>query len=291
MSLSESTRIIGDEIFYNFIEIEMKDLPNSSDLTKQLRNNKLDGFILKNLFTKAEIGTLLLEASQMPQEAQLSYNAGTMFPAPFAMIQDSGDSLNLYFQYLKSFYDFIENRSLDEMLKRINNVFVSVSEGFKVKVPSNKIKKAPLGPGTLRVYKPNMGGLHVHCGNFFQEESKVYYDLIEDNIDMDDQLSYFLLLQNSEAGGELTLYDLLWKDVKKKDDPSGNEYLIKDDGTKLYLTELRSFALRLQPGDLLVFQGGPIWHRVEDIKGKTPRITYGGFLNYSKDNTELYYWS
>jgi len=30
---------------------------------------------------------------------------------------------------------------------------------------------------------------------------------------------------------------------------------------------------------------------VEDIKGESPRITFGGFLNFSKNNDELYYWS
>ena len=108
---------------------------------------------------------------------------------------------------------------------------------------------------------------------------------------MDDQLSYFLVLQQSEAGGELTIYDMLWDTVKRKESPENNDFVIDDNDNPIYVDQVRSFAVKPQPGDILVFSGGPIWHRVEDIKGASPRITFGGFLNFSKNQKELFYWS
>jgi hypothetical protein len=136
-----------------------------------------------------------------------------------------------------------------------------------------------------------MGGLHVHCGNLFQAQSMFFYSLIKNDIDMDDQLSYFVVLQQSEVGGELTIYDMLWDKVKSKESPENNEFVIDDEGKHIYVNTLKSFAVKPKPGDILVFSGGPIWHRVEDIKGQNKRLTFGGFLNFSKDNKELYYWS
>ena len=46
-----------------------------------------------------------------------------------------------------------------------------------------------------------------------------------------------------------------------------------------------------EPGDLLIFYGGRIWHRVEPILGSKPRITLGGFINFSDDDKKCFYWS
>ena len=108
---------------------------------------------------------------------------------------------------------------------------------------------------------------------------------------MDDQLSYFVVLQQPDAGGELTIYDMLWDKVKRKESPENNEFVIDDNDKPIYVKDVRSFAVKPQSGDILVFSGGPIWHRVEDIEGSVPRITFGGFLNFSNDNEEVYYWS
>ena len=108
---------------------------------------------------------------------------------------------------------------------------------------------------------------------------------------MDDQLSYFLMIQHPHSGGELTIYDLLWDTVKRKETMENNDFVIDDNDNKIYIKDTRKFAVDPQPGDIVLFAGGPIWHRVEDIGGTIPRITLGGFLNFSKDNTELYYWS
>jgi len=84
---------------------------------------------------------------------------------------------------------------------------------------------------------------------------------------------------------------MLWKDVKRKKSADENDSVIDDNGNTIMLKDLRSFSVKPMPGDILVFSGGPIWHRVENIKGETPRITFGGFLNYSKDDKELFYWA
>jgi hypothetical protein len=41
----------------------------------------------------------------------------------------------------------------------------------------------------------------------------------------------------------------------------------------------------------VIFRGGPIWHRVEDIHGPLSRITFGGFLNITEDGKGIRYYS
>ena len=49
--------------------------------------------------------------------------------------------------------------------------------------------------------------------------------------------------------------------------------------------------IKPKPGELLIFNGGHIWHKVEDIKGKSDRITVGGFMDMSADKTKWLFWT
>lgn len=290
--MSTAERIYGEEVFFKFIEIPSYQLKEGSDLAQQIKEEKIHGFIATDVFSKEEIEGIKEAIKRLPETDRMDTPSGNIFPAPFAIMSDSGEMVNQYYNRLQKFYDFAQKEpAIKNMLTKMDAFFKKAGGTYKVSIPSNKIRNAKVSPGTLRFFLPNMGGLQVHCGNLFQAQSMHYYSLIENDIDMDDQLSFFLVIQQPEQGGELTIYDMLWKDVKRKVHPENNEYVINDKGENIYLKDVRSFSVNPKPGDILIFSGGPIWHRVENIKGDIPRMTFGGFLNFSKDAKELYYWS
>lgn len=290
--MSENQCIYGDEIFFNFIEVPFSEIGSSGHLVRQIKNRELDGFIMKGVFSPEEVQQMKNFLDTMPSEEFMPTPSGKIFPAPFATITDTGERLEGYYHKLGQFDQYKAQRpAVQNLSDKLGQFFEAVARDYRVSIPINKIKEQAVAQGTFRLFYPNMGGLHVHCGNLFQAQSLFYYSLIQNDIDMDDQLSYFVVLQQSEKGGELTIYDMLWENVKRKETPENNEFVIDDEGRSIYMTDVKSFAIKPQPGDILVFSGGPIWHRVEDIKGSSPRITFGGFLNFSKNNEELYYWS
>ena len=292
VSVKKSEVIYGDEIFFNFIEVPFNELAQSGDLVKKIKQQQLHGFVVRDVFTPEEVEAVKKVIAGLTEEDTLNTPSGMLFPAPFATMSNSDDMLNLYFDKLNLLHALREKEPvIKTMLEKMEQVFKSVAQDYKVSIPVNKIKHAPVAAGTFRIFLPNRGGLHVHCGNLFQAQSMHYYSLIENDIDMDDQLSYFLVLQNSEQGGELTIYDMLWQNVKRKESPEENTFVIDDGGKRIYLKDVHNFIVKPKVGDILIFSGGPIWHRVENILGAIPRITFGGFLNFSKDDTELYYWS
>lgn len=284
-------RLIGEEIFFNFEAIPYQDLVNSpTDIVREVMDGKRDGFVATDVFNQEEVAQIKAALENLPQAELMDVVYGKIFPAPFAVINDSMESVENYFGKLKKFYAMQQTDPALKLLNdRVDSFFRKVAKTYKVSVPINNRKHEAVAGGTARFFFPNKGGLHVHCG-YSHQEVKFYYQITND-MDFMNQLSYFLVLQNSEVGGELTIYDMLWENIKKKDDPENNEYVIDGNGNRLYLTDVRSFAVRPQPGDILVFAGGPIWHRVENIKGTLPRITYGGFINFSKDKQEAFYWS
>ena len=293
MTSAQSTeRIYGDRIFFNFLEIPASKLPESGDLIKRIKSNEIQGFLIKDFFSQQEVADILKAIEKPVAEAGMNTSTGKMFPAPFAIITDSGERLDSFYSQLQYFYDLMEREpAVKNCKEKIDTFFKLVGKDFKASVPINKVKKLPVSAGCFRMFLPNMGGLFVHCGNLFQRQSEYYYSLLENDIDMNDQLSFFWLLQNSEIGGELTIYDMLWKDVKRKASSEENDSVIDDNDKTIYLKDVPSFTVKPMPGDILVFSGGPIWHRVENIKGTTTRVTYGGFVNFSKDGKEIFYWS
>lgn len=289
---SKTSTIKGENIFFNFIEVPFDKLSESGELIKDLKEGKIHGFILKNLFSKEEIESILRAIEKPIEDFAMVTPYGKMYPTPFAIITDNSERLDAYYNSLESLHSVMAKEPYVNLIReRIEKFFKTVGSTFKVSVPINKTKKLPVSEGSFRTFYKDKGALFVHCGNLFQQQSKFYYSQLENDIDMNDQLSFFFNLQNSEVGGELTIYNMLWKDVVGKASPEENECVIDKNGKTIYLKDVEQFTVKPQPGDILVFAGGPIWHRVEDIKGNTPRITYGGFVNFSNDGKELFYWS
>ncbi len=284
--------IRGTDIFFKFIEISSDDSAGKKDLIRQIKEEKLHGFVTKGLLTSSEVHDVNTALNSLPERLLMPTPSGSIFPDPFATMSDEGEMLDKYYDKLYHLHELKkEQPAIKLILDKLDAHIKSCAEGFEVSVPVNKVKKKMVSPGTFRFFKPGYGGLHVHCGNLFQQQSLFYYSLLEEDVNMDGQLSYFIVLQKPEGGGELTIYDMLWNDVKDKDHPEENNYVLDKNGNKIYLDQLRQFTVNPEPGDILIFSGGPIWHRVEDIKGSHPRVTLGGFLNFSKDGKGLYYWS
>lgn len=284
--------IIGDDIFFKFTEISFDKIEEHGDLAQKMKSGELDGVVFRNVFSQVEISEIKEVLNKLTEDDTVATPSGKLFPAPFAIITDTEERLDTYFHKLeklknaKQAYPILKNS-----FEKLDLFFKSIAPSYNVLVPSIKVKNAQVSAGTFRIFLPNQGGLHVHCGNLFQAQSEFYYSLLSNDVDKNNQLSYFLVIQQPESGGQLTIYDMLWDNVKRKISPEENESVIDDNGNTVYLTDVKSFSVKPLSGDILVFCGGPIWHRVENIGGRIPRITLGGFLNFSNDGKELYYWS
>ncbi len=292
MTATQTETITGEEIFFNFIELPAEDLPHAGHLVSQLKSGEVHGFVVRHLLSPAEVQDALTAVKKYMDANAMPTPSGRIFPAPFAVMTDSGEKVDMYYNSLGTLLDAMTKEPAIKLVQdRMAEFFKAVAADFKVSVPINKIKNQPVCAGNFREFPKNKGGLFVHCGHLFQQQTQHYYSLLANDIDMADQLSFFLKLQDSEVGGELTIYDMLWKDVVGKATPDENDSVIDAKGNTIYLKDVKQFKVKPMAGDVLVFSGGPIWHRVEDIKGDTSRITYGGFVNYSNDGKELFYWS
>ncbi|MCO5233299.1 MAG: 2OG-Fe(II) oxygenase [Chitinophagales bacterium] len=285
MSTQKGKTIIGDDRFYDIIELDYQDAIQQGDIISKIHAWDIQGAVIKNVLSESEVNEVIQNMAKIPTEAILHTDTGTSFPDPFATITNGGERLDNYINKKNILYSL----PFTNLLEKIDAFFSSIETKIKSEVPELKTRSTPAVPGNFRVLPEEKGGLFVHCGYLFQKKSPFYYEVVSDMV-KEGQLSYFMVLQNADEGGELTLYDMLWKDIQDKDNFIENRYVLQPNGEKLYLKDVRQFYIKPNPGDIFIFSGGPIWHRVEPVKGQD-RITFGGFVNFSADSKTCYYWS
>jgi hapalindole-type alkaloid chlorinase len=110
-------------------------------------------------------------------------------------------------------------------------------------------------------------------------------------VDVFDQLSFYFMLQKPEQGGELSLFDLEWQEGQSKASLYENHDVRLPDISVHTIYKEEAQIIDPQPGDLVIFAAGQIWHRVEEVLGNKERMTLGGFAAYSYDKLTVYHWS
>jgi len=163
--------------------------------------------------------------------------------------------------------------------KRFRDV-CTVVFGEKVDVPS--IDGLSYIPAAVRCLFPDGGGIIAHVGNEFIEKMPEILALHKIAKPYN-QLSFFLVVQLPEEGGNLVLYDATWEETK--------EMNLSFAETSSIVKQKTRQQVKLKEGDLIIFAGGEIWHEVTPMNGGRDRITVGGFMAPSIEKDKWYFWS
>lgn len=279
----------------NILETNMSNLNEFAYSLKDIQNLKISGLIIRNALSESMVNDCISTINNAPDETKKEITSGIIYPEGFSTAIESygkdENKLNSYFVRNKIFREnIVENFGFDfETL--IQDTFSQLSGGLNVEVPQGVTDDSSYISLTAKIIKPGQGSIPIHCGNVLQHYFDDFYQHLEKSTSVYDQVSYFIMLQPPDSGGELTLYNTLWSETQKIIDNSTLENL---EGKKINIEDPNSIGtqqLILNPGDMIIFSGGQIWHRIEEIVGNKDRITIGGFIAYSNDNGKLYYWS
>jgi len=123
----------------------------------------------------------------------------------------AGTDLTYYFSESGPFSTWLEKVFAKKFELIAEEVFNQLSGDKNVNPPIAKNGELYKST-TIRILHPNKGGIRAHVGNEFIQKLPQYEDLAS-TVKLEDQLSYFIVLQEPNSGGELVLYDLLYKDT------------------------------------------------------------------------------
>jgi hapalindole-type alkaloid chlorinase len=288
----------NEKVLYNFKEVEFQDLKNYPNGLVNLHDRTIDGFLIRNVITPEQAQAIVDAIPNIPTELLSSYSEATTYPKAFAAFKNSGeDKLGnvTFYKQNKEIREGWEQRFGIDICTRIQDVFRSLSTDVAVKTVPSPIDDGEYPFGNIRDFYPNRGKISIHCGLYFQTVYETFYEDLNRLINPENQLSFFVLVQEPEQGGELTLYDLLW-DTDMTKAAVGNDLGVfsKKDPEKVYLDLSKPYdcqRIRPRAGDMVIFQAGQIWHKIEYVQGNKNRTTVGGFMAFSHDMKSVYHWS
>lgn len=246
-----------------------------------LLHKEYDGLIIKGFLSKAEQYNMLDNIPRLTKDIEVPTPWGALYGKTLIGSEGNMDEYFAkaakYREEWKNLLVFdIDNKIFDTLSALANNMPVGYAPAANDHFYT---------PTTTRVFKPNSGGLHAHIGNeFFKElpEFKHVLSLLDKNY----QMNFLLIVQQAEFDGELELYDLTWDNTPRhlvEGQKFYDHYTLRGDEIESY----DKFPLKLESGDLLLFDGGNIWHGVQDIKGSNDRVTMAGFMGYTNDKKEI----
>jgi hypothetical protein len=300
----KGTKEIKDLEEINFIEINANDIiKEHPDALYDLYNSKKHGFLIKNFLNHEEINIIQKYAHDNKTREIANTPVGYTYPMIFQEFSLRNNNLKpeelklnaaLYFEKNKQFNENFYNETKVDLFGKLNLLFDNLSGGRKIKVPVGFNNIGNYLFGNFRHLHPKGGLMTVHCGNYFGKNFETVYTHLVEKIKVVNQMSYFVMIQKPDIGGELSIFNLRWVDGQGKKGFSEDEEVILSNGATIKVDKhpkIKRFPMIPEPGDMILFQGGNIWHRVEKVFGSKERITFGGFMGIDKDESTFYYWT
>jgi hypothetical protein len=267
---------------YKIERIVLEATDQNIDYLETIQKGKLDALIISRFITEEEI-----EGAMKNIYADPIFKQKTDLP-----VLNIGDSMQ-----------FRGNMTLEDFFSRVKTNEDKINElfGFNILgryleiidlLSRNRPAETPRYNGfgsmiaSLKYWIPSgERNFYPHVGNeFYATEIMDKDNFMAQKGNLLDGLSVFLTVNTPDSGGDLRLFDLKWEDRLNK------KYISVNRGkrTNELLDHLDYEDLHLHNGDLVIFNGGHIWHTVTNVVGSKPRVTLGGFINYDEEsNTAL----
>jgi len=280
---------------FKFITIDEKNELNS-ELIKDLLEERITGILIKNFLNKAEVNSALKGIWNTPYQQKTRINDG-FFSHPitfaqFTQLKESGKlTLNDYCKIAQELLSTQEKKLGVDIVKKLCDFLNAFNPIEQISPIVNKENGQELVPFTIRELLPGKGELIIHCENLFFKEFPQFFELLKWLDIKENKLSYFITLSEAEIGGELCCFDLNWSNIKTRVD---EEQLQNENFQTINIvnnTDIKRYHIKPAAGDLLLFAGGNVWHRVEKVGGFKSRITLGGFIAETTTPGKYYIWS
>ncbi|GGA18591.1 hypothetical protein [Okeania sp. KiyG1] len=248
------------------------------DGINQIYQEELEGIVIKQVFSLEE----MLNVQQQLEMQKLATHEVRYGQTLGQVIIEIGKDRSEYLQNAQRFREGLTTIFKIDFETKLENIFSQMSGGRNIELP--KENGQAYSPATIRFAQPKKGGLPAHTGNEFLHDSA--YDYLKSIGKVVNGLSYFIVISKPEEGGELVLFYLPPEHMSKQETDPEKIRLAKQ-----HLDSCPQRKIVPETGDMIIFKGGNIMHKVAEISGNKTRITIGGFLALSQDDQKIYYWS
>lgn len=297
---------LGGDTNLDIRDVHVSRLGEYSDALRQLRERGLEGIVVREAFDAKTVSTLLDRFLKLPPALYDNTGVTFGFPKAFGSVafsiraEDEAKRTDVLRRY---FEESLAMRRESQALLGVDvegvvmDLLAKLSGGRPVRIPAGYDGQGSYAGVTTRRYQGDKrphGEIPIHCGNFFQQAFAPFYVHLSEMADVRDQLSFYVMLDPPTRGGELTLFDYPYEHGQGLVGFGDNRHVKLPNGELADFADpslTRRVSLPLNAGDMIVFAGGTVWHRVEPISAETTRVTAGGFIGPSHDDATIYIWA
>ena len=268
--------------FFKHLELHCSQANECSTAIQRLRDGDLTGIVVRNVYA-ADFMQQVAERLERHDPPFLK----TMFPENFKS-WFYGRNLNLigtdpatYFEEAAEFHQQMQQLFPAELgiQQHLMNVLSQLDSG--------KPYLAAPGPEAnqnymLTTFRGHAEGGYIpaHCDN--EQSVRPSYDHLGTMVS-DHMYSMVLMIANSEAGGNLRVYDY-------RIEPHEAGERTGATAGKIDSSQLASVELSLQPGDLVLVDSGRYLHQVTPVVGPKTRWVVCSFMAHSLERNSVYCW-
>lgn len=261
-------------------DVPVGDLAAWGDAIERIYAGTLDGMTIRGVLTPEEVA-VGVERARAHADEHVDHGKQIMFGTP--LVGADGERRD-YHRNAWVINDRLPTLFDVDFCGRVEAVLSQVGGGRPAEVPEEE-GRGRYVPATIRFLPPGGGVMHAHTANEFCNVWDAYGHLRE-IARMWNSLSYFVVGQAPDEGGELVLYDLMWDDT-----PPDVAALGMSEERDALLERFPTRPIGPRPGDMILFTGGRIWHRVAPVGAGRERVTIGGFVALSQEGDRILYWS
>ena len=226
--------------------------------------------------------------SFMDNESHLKMKDGIFFPYPYSAVHQSVPHAEE--NYLKFSSDFNQNHQ-----ELIHLIIHKLEESIHDEIiPLKHYSGQQMASLNTRILYAKKNGIDIHCENAFTHQLEVdFLEWLKSKVDLENAISFLLVLQKPESGGDLILFNQVWDQIsmqlghtsiEERHDLGGS--IFKNRGVK----EVSYRRISIEPGDAVCFRAAQIWHAIDQVDGTKDRISIGCFIGKGKDGKK-YFWA
>jgi hypothetical protein len=256
----------------DWLTFDTESIKNYPDGINEIYQGQIDGILLKVVFSRAE---MLAVTHKLQNKNYQLETVGYGTTLGYVLAAASGQ-IDKYLRTAANLRAELKRLFSTNFEAKLEATLSQMSGGREIELAREDDERI-YTPATFRFLHPHRGGIGLHRDNEFLVQPS--YQHLNKVAKMVNSLSYFIIVDTPEQGGDLVLYDVPQEQSKTR---------IKD----LDLEKCPKRIISTDIGDMIIFRGGDILHQVTpDVEGKKTRITIGGFLAISKDDQKIFYWS
>jgi len=263
-----------------------------------INQNKMNYVLINEILNSNQKSTILQKISNneiLYKDSVLKLPDGYFIPYPYSTIHEELNSENILFnnyfnnaKILNNNFYFPEFGLFSDLISNLLNLV------FNETVVPLKYQENEFAKFGIRNLFCKKNGIDIHCENSFLNQLSSNFRLwIESKVDIKNSLSFFLILQKPDKGGELMLFNKFWDDFHVPLSNTSYEERHDINGSLFYNNGERNLkvdSITIEEGSGIIFPAAQRWHAINKIEGEKNRISIGCFIARGHDG-KLYFWA